>query len=143
MGYKHQPKLYRLTFEEHPGLEVVTKSISVGRMTKLMGMAARLQDKDLDVEDLTEEDAEAVEALFDGFAKALKSWNLEDEEGTPVPATREGVFDADFEFVFSLIGNWIEAVAGTPGDLGKGSNSGRPFPEVSLPMDVLSPSRSN
>ncbi len=143
-GYRHQPKEYRLTFEDYPGLEIVTRSVSTGRLVKLMRMAVRLQSKDLtDASELTSEDADAVEALFSGFAKALKWWNLQDDEGRPVPATREGVEDQEFDFVLSLVNDWIEAVAGTPGDLGKGSNSGPQFPEVSLPMAPLSPSRSS
>ena len=143
-GYRHQPKLYRLTFEDYPGLEVTVRSVSTGRLMKLMRMAIRLQDKDVaDASELTAEDADALDALFSGFAKALVSWNLEDDEGRPVPATLEGVQDQEFDFVFPIINQWIEVVAGTPGDLGKGSNSGQPFPEVSLPMAPLSPSRSN
>lgn len=143
-GYRHQARVYKLTFEDYPGLEITTKSVSTGRLMKLMRMAVRLQDKDVsDASGLTEEDAEAVDALFSGFAQALVSWNLEDEDGNPVPATKEGVYDQDFDFILSLINDWIGVVSGTPGDLGKGSNSGPQFPEVSLPMAPLSPSRSS
>lgn len=143
-GYRHQPKVYKLTFEDYPGLEIETKSVSTGRLMKLMRMAVRLQDKELDdASELTEEDADAVDALFSGFAKALVRWNLEDEDGQPVPATKDGVYDQDFDFILSIINDWIAAVSGTPGDLGKGSNSGPLFPEVSLPMDLLSPNRSS
>lgn len=138
-GYRHVSKTYKLTFEDYPGLVIETKSISTGQMTALMAMAAQLSDKNVsDRSKLTEKDVEAVDALFSGFAQALKSWNLEDEDGNPVPATEEGVNSTDFEFIFSLIDTWIEAVVGTPGDLGKGSNSGPQFPEGSLPMAPLS-----
>lgn len=143
-GYRHVPKTYKLTFEDYPGLVIETKSVSTGRLMKLMRMAVRLQDKDVsDASGLTEEDTEAVDALFSGFAQALVSWNLEDEDGNPVPTTKEGVYEQDFDLILSLINDWIEAVSGTPGDLGKGSNSGLRFPEVSLPMVPLSPSRSS
>src|SRR5690606_36939131 len=63
-GYRHQAKVYKLTFEDYPGLVIETKSVSTGRLMKLMRMAVRLQDKDVsDASGLTEEDAEAVDAL--------------------------------------------------------------------------------
>lgn len=142
MGYRHEAKVYKLTFEDYPGLEVTAKSVSTGRLMKLMRMAVRLNDK-ADGGDLTEQDADAVDALFTGFSKALVGWNLEDEDGEPVPPTRDGIEEQEFDFMLGVINSWIETVAGTPGDLGKDSNSGQRFPEVSIPMETRSPSRSS
>lgn len=137
-GYRHKAKTYTLTFDDYPGLKVVTKSTSVGVLSRMMRLAVEFGG--IGTDDLTAEDVDRMDELFAGFAKALVSWNLEDENGTPVPTTVEGVRDQDFDFILSIIMSWADAVSDTPGDLGKGSNSGPLFPEGSLPMAPLSPS---
>lgn len=137
-GYRHKAKTYKLTFEDYPGLEVVTKSASINVLSKMMRLAVEVDGVGTD--DLTAEDIDKMDELYAGFAKALVSWNLEDEDGTPVPTTVEGVRDQDPDFILSIVMRWAEAVSSPPDDLGKGSNSGPRFPEGSLPMAPLSPS---
>jgi len=138
MGYKRKSLQYRLVFDdpEMEGLEVVTKSVSSGRLMGLMKLAD-LAGQAGKKREFTANDARAVESLFEGFASALVSWNLEDEKDEPVPATLEGVKDQDFDFVLSIIMAWIEAVAGVSADLGKDSRSGGTFPEAPIPMAPL------
>lgn len=137
-GYRHKAKTYTLTFDDYPGLKVVTKSASVGVLSRMMRLAVEFGG--VGTEDLTAEDVDRMDELFAGFAEALVSWNLEDENGTPVPTTVEGVRGQDFDFILSIIMSWADAVSSPPDDLGKGSNSGPQFPEGSLPMAPLSPS---
>lgn len=138
MGYRREAIQYKLVFDDPSmeGLEVTTKSVSSGRLLKLMKLAD-LAGSAGKKRQFTADDARAVESLFNGFASALVSWNLEDEKGEPVPPTLEGVQEQDFDFVLSIIMSWIEAVAGVSSDLGKDSSSGVSFPEGSLPMDPL------
>ena len=61
--------------------------------------------------DITESDARAILGLFDRFARALVSWNVEDPEtGDPIPATAEGIADLDDDFVLKIIMGWLTTV---------------------------------
>jgi hypothetical protein len=70
------------------------------------------------------------------FANALIEWNLEDENGVPVPPTLEGIESQDLPFVLSLVEAWTSILAGTSEDLGKDSDSGERFPEELIPMET-------
>ena len=119
MGFRHQPKVYRLVFDDPQleGLEVRALGMSIGE----------LQDDDL--------------TILAAFVHALQSWNLEDEHGTPLPMTLEALQAyPDADFVSTMTRAWMDAVAGVDEELGKDSPSGKPFPEASIPMEPLSPS---
>ena len=77
------------------------------------------------------------------FAGALVSWNLEDEDGEPIPADLAGVLSNDFDLNLELIGAWLDAASGAATPLGRPSTSGSPSLEASLPMDPLSPSQAS
>jgi len=129
MGFKRQTTVYDLHFEDprFEGLEVQAKSLPTGKLMKLMRLSTQIGGKGVD-------DLASVDELFGGFAAALVSWNLEEEDGTPIPATLDAINDQDFDFVMAVIMAWMEAVAGVPSDLGKDSTSGDPSLEASLPM---------
>ena len=119
MGFKHQAKVYKLVFDDPAleGLEVRCRSLSIGEV----------EDDDIRV--------------FEQFAEALISWNLEDDNGQVLPATLESVRGyPDYEFMSLLANTWVEAVTGVSDELGKDSASGKQSLEASLPMETLSPS---
>lgn len=84
---------------------------------------------------------EDMEEVFGEFAKVLVSWNLEDEDGEPVPTTYEGLMSYDFQFVLAVVLGWMQAVAGVPTPLDRPSRDGGPSLVESLPMEPLSQSR--
>lgn len=49
--------------------------------------------------------------------KILLGWNLEDEQGVPVPATAEGLLEQPMEFSVALFRAWAEAASGIPAPL--------------------------
>jgi hypothetical protein len=137
MGFKPKRTIYNLNFKgtEYEGLEVRVKSLSNGELMKLMSLAVKLteqENKDLDITDVT-----SVTDLFVGFAKGLVSWNVEDDDDRPVPATLEGVNSQEFGFIMMLVMNWVQAIGGVSDDLGKDSSSGLPSLEALLPMEPL------
>lgn len=141
-GYRREAKVYKLNFSDPDmdGLVVMARSISTGRLMKLMRLAVRFsEERGGTKREFTEDDLEAIEGLLSGFAKALDSWNLEDDDG-PVPATLEGLQDQEFDFSLAIVMAWLNAVGGVSAELGKGSTSGPSFPEVSIPTELLSPS---
>jgi hypothetical protein len=141
VGYKPRRTTYTLVFEdeEYEGLEVKVTSISLGAMVELRGLAT-LKDK-IDRKEISGEEAiSASLKMFRTFADALVSWNLEHEDGTPVPATLDGVQTQDLDFIMVVIGAWTSAVAAVPGPLGAPSSSGEPSLAASIPMEISSPS---
>lgn len=142
MGYKRQKTIYRLVFEdeEFEGLEVRAYAPPLGYLEKTMQMGS-IAGRNTD--DLSPEEIELFQGFMTGFAKYLVSWNLEDDDDTPVPATLEGLRTQDLGFVFQIIEAWLDSVSAVAGPLAPPSSSGRPSLEGSLPMEPLSPSPEN
>lgn len=129
MGYRRIPTIY--TFDSIPGedgLIVRMKSIRFGKLRKLLV----LTDDD-------SADETAVTEIVKLVAESLVSWNLEEEDGTPVPATFEGLDDQELDFIMKLVDAWTDRMTGSdgPGDLGKDSTSGEKFPGQPLTMEAL------
>jgi hypothetical protein len=139
MGQGYKRKTYKLKWPEgHDlhGLEVATKGLSVEATFELASLAAGLG---ADVS--TEEKVRTANQLFAGFAERLVSWNLTEDDDTPVPATLAGVQDQDMGFMIGLITTWMDAVSSVDTPLPQGSANGQSTaPEASLPTESLSPS---
>src|SRR5215471_17532234 len=120
MGFTRKP--YHLTWpEDHDlhGLEVTTKGLSIERLFKMTRLA-----QGLGANNTPDTQAETATKLFTEFAKCLISWNLEEEDGTPIPPTAESVCDQDMGFMIGLVFAWMDAVAGVDNPLPQNSNSG-------------------
>ena len=141
MGYKR--KLYVLTWpdgHELAGLEVTTKGLPVKKLFELVQLSGQLTGEG----DVATKVAVADE-LFAGFAARLVSWNLEDDDDAPVPATLAGVNDQDFDFMVGLIMTWMDAVSSVDIPLPQpsppgGSSETEPDLAASIPVETLSPS---
>jgi len=130
MGYRKPARHFKLSFEdeEYNGLEVIVKSLTIG---KLLEVSSLTPDPDS-----PNQDVEATEKLLHIFADNLVSWNLEDEDGNPYPANYEGVkAQDDVPFVLRMANAWLEGMAGLNSNLEKTSNSSENT--VSLPMETL------
>lgn len=129
MGYKHQKKIYNLIFqdEEFNGLEVKATSLSLGRMLKIADLSLNNNDT---------VNAADTRELFETFSKALVSWNLEDEDGNPVPTTLDGILSQDQDLIMKVIEAWSTAVAGVSPPLNQQSSAGNRFQEDSIPMEI-------
>jgi hypothetical protein len=129
VGYRHKPKNIVLKFDEgsdYPGFECTLRGLTLGEYREVIG--------------IDEVDNVAIGSMLDSFATALISWNLEDEQGHPVAPTPEAVLAQDKDLMLKAAESWIDAIHGVPAPLGQSSPDGAPSPEVSIPMDVLSPS---
>lgn len=88
------------------------------------------------------EDRSGVIRQLEEFAAALISWNLEREDGTPLPCTKEALFgEVDNDLGLALATEWIERLGGKVDDAGplpQSSPAGEPSPAVSIPMEPLS-----
>lgn len=138
MGYRRPVKTYVLEFEdpEMHGLIVRARKASVKQLMEIMDLADAVREKPT---------KEEINELFGVFADQIKSWNLEDEDGVPVPATLAGLISQDFEFVMPVIYAWIDAIQGVPAPLAQNSGDGAPSPPeapvaLSIPMEAWSAS---
>ncbi len=130
MGFRKKTKPVILTFAGDPdldGLEVHVRGKSLGEYLEIIG----LTESDID--------GPALVRQLEEFAKSLISWNLEEEEdGSPVPATRDAVFALDKDMALKIATRWMERLEGvvdTP--LPESSPAGEPSPVASIPMETL------
>lgn len=131
MGYKITPKVYRLVFEEFEGMVVRMRSMPVRDLLAVMGQA--------DAEDEVEGIRDSIRVLADH----LVDWNLEDEDGHPLPATQESLESLEIGMVNRLTEEWMAAVTGVSGPLGSASSPGSTAMEASMPMEVMAGSLPN
>jgi len=148
---------YLLVFDDpqYEGLEIRARGASIGQMAQLMDLATLAETKSM-----TKEEFARLEILFRIFAgcpaacdwphedqggnhyvSKIKSWNLEDEQDgcvVEVPADYAGFMEQDINFQMAVVFAWMDAVVGTPGDLGKDSTDGGASVEESIPMETLS-----
>lgn len=136
MGYRRQRPTYHLVFadEEYAGLEVKVRSGSVKTYRAIASLAGHEFSDPPSPEDLARQ-----AALDEAFVSVLVSWNVEDDDGQPVPATLAGLESLDLPFVLAIVLAWMEAVAGgVGGPLPQPSADGRaPSIVASLPMELL------
>lgn len=135
MGYRPKRKQYKLIFTDPDmaGLEVIATGMRMEMLIRSAGLSGRSAEE-------VGQDSAAVDVLFSGFAATLVSWNVEDDNGVPVPATKEGLYTQELAFVLEIIGAWTSAVASVPENLSGGSTPGVQSLAASIPMETLSPS---
>lgn len=128
MGYRKIPTIYTLTdFEDEPGLIVRMKAIKLGKVRKLV----RLTDNE------NANDLETLDEIFTLVEEGLVSWNLETEDGTPIPADMGGIEEQELPMLLTVLNAWLEQMTGVDKDLGKDSPSGENFPGRPLTMEAL------
>ena len=135
MGYTPKRTLYKLDFSrtEHAGLEVTTRSASLETLLEVLALADLAEARGLEA---VVKQFQAAIALFAGV---LVSWNVETDDGDPVPATAEGLQSQEPEFVLSVMTMWATEMTKAPPDLPSASSDGAAL-EASIPMSPSPPS---
>jgi hypothetical protein len=77
MGYKRKPRQYRLKFadEDMEGFECLCKSVTVDQFVGMSQQAAGIAVGEVS----------GVESMFELLTDSIISWNLEEDDDTPVP----------------------------------------------------------
>ena len=162
-GYRRKPPLYALNFvpdeegaeNEFDGLEVMARSLPLHEFLGLQRQQQAAQ----------EGDPEAAEVIIRRLAGVIVSWNLEDDEGRPVPVAYAvcrdggkpgspgepcsahqgdgaapcdytGLVAYDMPFVLAVFYAWMNAVTSVPNLSKNDSNGGGTSQELSIPMEV-------
>lgn len=123
MGYRKVPTIHTLTFDEYEGLVVRMKGVKVGKIRKLMHLG--------------DDEENALDEMLDLIAEGLVSWNLEGEDGQPIPITRDEIEDLEYDMANAILTEWLDKVTGVDKELGKDSSSGEKFPGLPLTMEAL------
>jgi hypothetical protein len=147
MSYTRKPKVFKVTFgdgHEFEGLSITTRGLSVADFADLAQRLSGVADVFEGEADQSQQIAalrgltEQLGPLRATFADALMSWDMTEEDGTPTPATLDGInLLEDMEFL-TLVGAWVDAIGGVSAPLGKASPSGGTSPVLSGLMEPLS-----
>lgn len=106
MGYRPKRDPYKLDFSatEHDGLEVAVRRMPISVLLDVAEGTSKPNNPD------------AIRHMYTTLAFALESWNVEDDEGQPVPADLDGVQSQDPEFMSVIIQAWFARMLRQPGD---------------------------
>lgn len=143
---KRPGRIYRLVFEDTdpvlPEVVIRLKSLSIAQFLNVQQLATAADNRGRDDTDpdRLKRVAEAVKALADFLLKAILDWNIEEDDGTPVPVNRDEILGLDPEAFMRVVDEWLDAVAGVSDPLSSTSSDGPPLEELSMPMELLSAS---
>jgi hypothetical protein len=79
----------------------------------------------------------SVERECEILAEHLISWNLEEEDGKPLPATLEGVTLLEVAVKNLILREWLKATRGVTAPLDKRSPDGEQSPVEPMRMETL------
>jgi hypothetical protein len=105
MGFRPKRAPLKLDFTggEYAGLEITVRSVPMSVMQDIAITAST-------------DDPGAFRHIAATFAYAVESWNVEDDDGHPVPADLDGFLSQDPRFVMAVVKTWTEAMYGaSPG----------------------------
>jgi len=133
MGFKRPVTNYKLLFEgtEYDGLEITTSSLSVAELQEVTRSSASAVEGDVST---ALGMVKASDELLRKFADSIVTWNLEEEDDTPILPSFEAVASLEPAFLMTIVSAWMGAITGVSPDLGKDSGSGETFPEALIPM---------
>lgn len=150
MSNRRNTTRYKITFADEPEVEVYARGISLDKFLSVLQLA----DQVTSMGDMTPAHAkhlteEVLPELFGWFTKRVTSWNLEDEEGVPLPVGVEALMgDEDPSFGIRLVMAWVEKISsalgrlsagGAPLAAASGADAGTPPEGLDLPMTPLQP----
>lgn len=135
-GFTVPRDIYKLEFdgEQYAGIVVRVRAASFGTLLHI--------DDLFQPKEKTEyaDTRSAVDELHEAFVAHLVDWNLEEEDGTPVPTTVEGLRSQQGSFTNAIITAWRTTPVEVPAPLGQRSNAGEQLEELQIPMEPSSES---
>lgn len=129
MGFRKEPTLYHLKFEDYKGLEITTRSVPLKDFLAINKMSM-VGETD------PQKQVEQSEAMFRKFSEALIGWNLEDENGKPVPATYNGLVSQEMSFVLEIVRAWMDSIANVPKLSKNDLSDTETYQEQLIPMEA-------
>jgi len=160
MGHRRKRTIYRVSFPEghahgpdpetgSEGLAVQFYGLSMDEVFELTGLIDSLRGIDPEAGADPTEAMTVAGRLLDKVAAKLHSWNLEEEDGTPIPADREHLGREEMPLVMDVTTAWVGAVTQAPADSPLAAPpsgtapSGMPSPPMTIPMAPTPQSTTN
>ncbi len=141
MGYRKTTRRLKVSLEGHK----VYGAVDPGEEAPVAYARGKNLQEYLVLEgiaDAPEEDSRSIlTRQLEEFGDALISWNLEKEDGAPIPCSREGLYAIDNNLALALAKEWLDCLGGKvdeSGPLPQSSPSGGPSLVESVPMEALS-----
>ena len=131
--FRREKKLYALNFEGIEGFDDLEVTMAGVSLDKFLSMSRLLSD----LSTPEGQTMENIEKQFEFIGELIASWNLDDEDGKPVPADYEGLKSQDFEFAQVIAQGYMQALSSVPKASNSNSNSGPSSEELSIPMEEL------
>lgn len=132
MAYQITRRVYTLDVAGHPDLTVRARSVSMAQVIDLSeSMEARIFGPVVAPENLPH-----LTRVMQALGGALVDWDLVDEDGSPVPASIDGLKTLDHDLFRAVALAWFAALTAVPAPLERPSPDGGPSPEQSIPMEV-------
>lgn len=103
------------------GLEVDMRSTSVGTLVEVKKLRASADE----------------DRLAEILVSHIKRWNLEDEQGEPLPVSVASLMSQESVLLAAVAREWYLAAAGVSAPLDLGSTDSPPSAEESIPMETL------
>jgi len=130
MGFKVPNATIALKFagEAYEGLEVLVRKGSVADAMRAEAMYNKAKDAS---------EAQGAKLVFEFLVDFIVSWNVEGDDGTPVPVTVDALVQFPAEFAWDIFSAFIDQTSGVSSDLGKDSGSTETAPAESIQMEAL------
>jgi hypothetical protein len=138
MGFTPRSTIYTLLFEgtDYEGLEVRMRATKLGALFDAGDLLAIGDRVGIDVAPTAAEMGQ-ITSQFEDLADHLVSWNIEDEDGRPVPANLEGMKTQELPLIVRIVKAWQQAMGDVAPPLPNSSSSGRPPDALYMPMEAL------
>lgn len=139
-------RTYRLVWpEDHEfmaGVVIKLKGLSIRQLLSAQRLASVVANA-REQGDKSGVSEETLTELFELLSQNITEWNIDEEDGAPVPTDLDGVMSLELDPVVEILTEWLEAVAGVSPPLSETSPAGAPLEELSLTMEPLSESQTS
>jgi hypothetical protein len=113
MGHRRRSTIYKLTFddthgEELAGLEITCRGASHDQLFDIALLGG------VDFTNLMATGIESIRRISASFPDRMIDWNHEDEQGRPIPCTKESFFAEDYTFTVPVIEAWVNTIRADP-----------------------------
>lgn len=102
MGYKRKRTILELKFEGEPDLVIYARSCSVRRFLWVLKVADAMTGGSLPQGELDE--------FVGWFASRITGWNIEDDDGSPVPVSADYLLEEDIDWAAKVVMGWVSGV---------------------------------
>lgn len=131
MGFKRKSLVLEFGEDtEFAGLSMRMKRLSIDDLFTIADLRSGLT--------LDEAGRKKLHDLADKVSAGILSWDYEDENDQPIPATKDVLRSEDASMLMAIAKAWMNAATAVSGPLPQPSTDGGQSLEQSMPMEIVS-----